>query len=411
MGDDEGQTQQCHEDVSGGLTNQSEACADNDTWCTERQHLDDQLPTVLEVGAVGDLQLQGDGLFVIDSQLEDNEMDQTTSQTHVGDHHQPGELACEDCWQHDEEGDEQGDGVEPEFGLEQGDDVLLVHHEQVDVIALLSHELRERGDTEERKAVDAPEVGHERAVIDIGIGRERGEDDDQRETHDTATPHGTITHGGLELYLQVFANDSETVEETKLRDMLQGAFFLLGDLLIDKPELEETIDEEERGETSNQDWQEPTAAPEGGIEVEHLGEGTYVEFQQPGSEGQHIEGDGSQEPQHIAIDERTEEEIDLTVEHDEQHTPDEFHQDRPETCTSDEDDDGIGQEHGEPQEVEAAEMGGDEETLDGRIARDRLQDIGFHHHTWCGLENETQQIVEQQDHGHHRHHHTSIAIG
>ena len=182
-------------------------------------------------------------------------MDQTTSQTHVGGHHQPGELACEDCWQHDEEGDEQGDGVEPEFGLEQGDDILLVHHEQVDVVALLSHEFRERGDTEERKAVDAPEVGHERAVIDIGIGRERGEDDDQRETHDTATPHGTITHGGLELYLQIFTNQTETIQETELRDMLQGTLFLPGDLLIDILELEVAIDEEEQYQHSEQDWQ------------------------------------------------------------------------------------------------------------------------------------------------------------
>ena len=114
------QSQQNHEDVSGGLSNQCEACADDDAWGTEGHHLDDNLPAVFDVGTTGDLQLEGNRLFVIDCQLEEDEVDQSCRETHIGKDHEPGELACEDGWQHDEEGDEQGDGVEPELGLEQG---------------------------------------------------------------------------------------------------------------------------------------------------------------------------------------------------------------------------------------------------------------------------------------------------
>ena len=193
--------------------------------------------------------------------------------------------------------------------------------------------------------------------------------------------------------------------------MLQGALLLFGNLLVDESELEIAVNEEESDETDDQDWQKPTAAPEGGIEVEHLAEGVGIELHQQRPEEQHIEHHGGEEPQDVAIDECAEEQIDLTVEHDEQLTTHKLYQYWPEACSCYKDDDRVGQEHGEPQEVIAAEVGRDEETLDGRITRDRLQDIGFHHHTRRGLEDEAQQIVDDEDEGHHRYHHTCIAIG
>ena len=183
-----------------------------------------------------------------------------------------------------------------------------------------------------------------------------------------SAPHGLVAHIRLDLYLQVFANQSETVEEAELRYMLQGVLLLLGDLLIDESELEIAVDEEEGDETDDQDWQEPTATTKGGIEVEHLGKGLSIELHQQWPEGYQVEHDGGKEPQDVAIDECTEEQIDLAIEHDDHLTAHELHQYWPETCPCEEDDDRVGQEHGEPQEVVATEMGGDEKTLDGCIA-------------------------------------------
>ena len=72
--------------------------------------------------------------------------------------------------------------------------------------------------------------------------------------------------------------------------MIQGAFLLLGDLLIDISELERTVDEEEGDDTDNQNRQEPTAAPESSIEVEHLCEGVGVELHQQRPEGYQVNG-------------------------------------------------------------------------------------------------------------------------
>ena len=123
------------------------------------------------------------------------------------------------------------------------------------------------------------EPWHERAVIDIGIGRQRREDDDEGETHDAAASHGTVAHIRLNLYLQVFANQSETVEEAELRDMLQGTFFLLGYLLIDILELEIAVDEEKQYNHGKQDRQQPAATSAEGIEIEQFTKGMRIKLQ------------------------------------------------------------------------------------------------------------------------------------
>ena len=151
----------------------------------------------------------------------------------------------------------------------------------------------------------------------------------------------------------------------------------------------------------SQPLREPTAAPESSIEVEHLCEGVGVELHQQRPEGYQVERHGGDEPKDVAVDECAEEQIDLTVEHDEQLTADEFRQDSPETSICYQNDDGVGQKHGQPQEVVATEMGGDQEALDGRITGDRLEDIRFHHHAWRGLKDKAEQIVEHQNHRHH----------
>lgn len=83
VGDDESQTQYTHEDICGGETYGKIADTDNHTWDNKGSHLNDNLYTVFEIALTSHLQLQGDGLLVVDSQLEDNEMNQTCHKEHI----------------------------------------------------------------------------------------------------------------------------------------------------------------------------------------------------------------------------------------------------------------------------------------------------------------------------------------
>ena len=245
VGEDEGQPEQAHEDVGLLKTYQDIANSHNDDGAEEGHHLDGELHAVLEVALGCHLLLQGQRLLVIDGELEDDEMEESSCQQHIGRQHQEGKLTIEDGREHDEIGNNEYSTVEPKLGLEQGDDILAVHHQQVDVVAFLSHDLDQCGDAIDGKTVDAPEVEHHIIVIDGCIGDEQGEHDNQRETHDAARAHRLVAHVRLGLYLQVFADESEAVEEGELRDMLQRLLGFLGDLFIDILELEVAVDKEE----------------------------------------------------------------------------------------------------------------------------------------------------------------------
>ncbi len=408
---DEAQSEDTHKEEGVGGADEQIAGADDEHRAEEGCHLDGYLHAVLEVALARHLLLQGQRLLVVDGQLEDDEVDESAREEHVGAEHEEGELAREDGGHHYHEGDDEGCAVEAELGLEQGDDVLAMGHQQIDVVALLAHDLDERGDAVEGKAVEAPEVGHQRIVVDVGIGDERGEDDDEHDAHDGALAHHLVAQVGLQFEFQVFADGAEAVEETERRDALEFGLLLLGDFFVDVLELEVAVDEEQ-GCNSEDDGREEPPGVAGSLQgIERLVKHLPGLAEQQRHVGDGIEQDGGHGPEHAAIDEGAEEKIDLAVEHDEQFGGYQHAEHAEDAGTARKSHDGVGDEHGEPEEIVAADVGRQEEALDGREARDGQQDVGLDHHGGGGLEDEAQQEVDGQDEDHKRDHRACIALG
>ena len=129
VGEDEGQPEQAHEDVGLLKTYQDIANSHDDNRAEESHHLDGELHAVLEVALCCHLLLQRQRLLVIDGELEDDEMEKSSCQQHIGRQHQEGKLTIEDGREHDEIGDDEHGTIKPELGLEQSDDILAVHHQ------------------------------------------------------------------------------------------------------------------------------------------------------------------------------------------------------------------------------------------------------------------------------------------
>ena len=180
--------------------------------------------------------------------------------------------------------------------------------------------------------------------------------------------------------------------------MLQCPLFLLRDFLIHILELEMAVYHKQQRYHDDDGWQEPPGAS-GLSSVEQPCSRFLIRVEDPGDIRDGIHRDTGEEPQHIAVDERTEEQIHLTVHHDQQQTGHQLPDDRP-AGTGKEKDDRVGHEHTEPEEVVAAQMRRQQETLDGGVAGDGQQDIGFHHHTRRGLDHKTEQIVDDKDQRH-----------
>ena len=356
MGNDETESEGRHDEIGARLADGDKADGGDDAGSEEGDHLDDDLHAVLEVALGGHLLLEGERLLVIDGQLEDDEMEHSGGGGHIGHQHEEGEFAGENGREHDDERHEEDGGIEPELRLQQGDDVLAVGHQQVDVVALLAHDLRQGGDAVDGKAIQTPEVLHVYIIIHWRVGYQHRETDNRYQTHDATAAHGLVADVRLQLDLQVFADDAETVEEGELRDVFQRPFSLTRDLLIDVFELEMAVDEEESYQEDKDDGQEIPAAAHLGVGVDHLSDDARLEVQQHGGVGQQIERNGWQYPIDTTVDQGAEEEVDLTVEDDQQQTGDEFRHHGPEACTCKEDDDRVGDEHGQPQEIEAAEV-------------------------------------------------------
>ena len=92
----------------------------------------------------------------------------------------------------------------------------MVYHQQVDIVAFLSHDLDQRSDTIDGKAIETPEVGHHRIVIDRRIGYQQREGHNQCQAHDGTRAHHLVADVRLQLQLQILADDAKTVEELEV---------------------------------------------------------------------------------------------------------------------------------------------------------------------------------------------------
>ena len=171
------------------------------------------------------------------------------------------------------------------------------------------------------------------------------------------------------------------------------------------------VDEKQFSQDRDQQRQEIPARADSLIGVHHPVERALLELQQQWRDGPGIEQERRQKPVDPAVDKGAEEQIHLAVEYDQQLDRRKLCQRRPEPGPGNQDDDGVGHEHGQPQEVVAADMFRHQEALDGRIARDGLQNIGLHHHAGRGLDDKPQQVVDGQDDAHRGSHHAGLAVG
>ena len=86
-------------------------------------------------------------------------------------------------------------------------------------------------------------------------------------------------------------------------------------------------------------------------------ESVAVIIQYERQEQQEIETNGNDEPPYLTVDECAEEQVNLTVKHHQQYGGCQFEHHRPEAGTREKQNDRVGDEHGQPQEIVAAEMG------------------------------------------------------
>ena len=101
-----------------------------------------------------------------------------------------------------------------------------MNHEQVNVVALGTHDLDQIDGSKEHETVEAPDVGGETAVVDVGERQHEAEHGDDEDTLYETLLDGLVAQGALHFELQVFAYLTETVEEGELRDAFQVGLLL-----------------------------------------------------------------------------------------------------------------------------------------------------------------------------------------
>ena len=67
-----------------------------------------------------------------------------------------------------------------------------MHHEQLDIVTLLTHDLYKSRHTVKSKAVDTPEVLHKLVVVYAGIRYKQGEYYYCHKTEDATGAHGLV---------------------------------------------------------------------------------------------------------------------------------------------------------------------------------------------------------------------------
>ena len=121
-------------------------------------------------------------------------------------------LPVKDGDECDEEGQQQYGTIVVVLGAQQREDVLFVHHQQVDIVAFGTHHLGEVDGTEEDEAVEAEEIALEAGLVDVEEGDGQREEGDEADALDETATDGLVAHGALDFQLQVFANLSEAVQ-------------------------------------------------------------------------------------------------------------------------------------------------------------------------------------------------------
>ena len=239
-----GQSDDNHDEVGRFVAENGLEQHDDDDGNEESYHRHDGLPLVFHLVLARNFVIQRQGRLVVYSHLEQQTIDGSCSREQVGHDHQDGVLSGKDGDEAEQEGHDEYGAVEVVLSAQQRENVLFVHHEQVDVVALGTHDLGQVDGTEEDEGVEAPEVALEGRLVDVTEGYHEREEQDDADALDETAADGLVAHGTLDFKLQVFSHLSEAVQGLELADVLEIGLLLFADFIVDERHLQVSVDDE-----------------------------------------------------------------------------------------------------------------------------------------------------------------------
>ena len=365
---------------------------------------------VFHAALANEFRVQRHGLLVIYGHLKQQEILESGGEDGIRQEHQNRPFPREYRGQHQHERQQENGRAEDVFRVEQLQDVFAAHHQAVDVVAFVAHNARELHRAENHKVVDAPEICHQLAVIDVGEGDDDAEHENECRRHDESLARVFVAQNRLDFQFQVLPHLAEAVEIGKLADAAQVGLLGSREFAHHVGHLQSPVDGHKHGEQHKRAEVGQGASLADGrsdacIELEKVLETLRAKaFQQNRQGDEGIDRDGHEPIEKAVVDERAHDGIPLAIGQNQQVEAEKEAQRCPKSLDEEHRHHGVGHEHRKPDEIAAVEERGADERVDADGFRDGQQHVGFHDLRGRLLCGEAKQEVEQQNERRDAHH-------
>ena len=191
---------------------------------------------------------------------------------------------------------------------------LAATHQAVDVVPLVAHNHHERHHAQDNIVVKTNERAHEIVVVHIAEVHDDAEQHHHEQADEETHAHRLVAKPLLDLELQVLAELAVTVQEVKLRGVLDFLLLLLSYLVVHHAHLQLVVCPIQQSNESANHEEGPQLPLQEVVHEEGAGhvEWVLVGHEHDGKQGS-VNGKRQKQPSHVLQDKGSAEEIGIAV--------------------------------------------------------------------------------------------------